>query len=81
MSGVNDTFDHFVGKLGQIAGKDMLLSKTCYFFETLWYTNPISKLLWLQFVVRSGRIAGREIIDLIVSILLHPGTRGRERCQ
>ena len=30
VSGANDTFDNFVGKLGQIAGKDMLLSKTCY---------------------------------------------------
>ena len=28
-----------------------------------------------------GEFVGREIIDLIVSILLHPGTRGREWCQ
>ena len=72
MSSANNTFDHFGGKL---------LLLPVLLFETLWYTNTISKLLSLQCTVRSGRIAGREIIDLIVSILLHPGTRGRERCQ
>ena len=39
------------------------------------------KIFTKMSLARSGRIAGREIIDLIVSILLHPGTRGRERCQ